>query len=83
MEIRNNIWLFPPSTQNCKKSRGIYQLKLLPLTIVSDALFTDISLLIQKALELSSGFNIIPIPFGLFIFYWEIFLNKLIIFINY
>ena len=83
MEIGNNIWLFPSSTQNRKKTRGIYQLILAPLTIVNDALLNDIFILIQKVLELSLGFNRIPIPFGLFIFYLEKNLNYLIIFINY
>ena len=71
MEIGNNIWLFPSSTQNRKKTRGIYQLILAQPTIVNDALLKDISILTQKVLELSLGFNRIPIPFGLFIFYLE------------
>ena len=83
MEIGNNIWLFPSSTQNRKKTRGIYQLILAQPTIVNDALLKDISILTQKVLELSLGFNRIPIPFGLFIFYLEKSLNYLIIFINY
>ena len=83
MEIGNSILLFPSSTQNRKKYRGIYQLIIAPLTIVSDAILNDISLLSQKVLELSLGFNQIPIPFGLFIFYFENSQNYFIFFINY
>ena len=54
---RNYILLFPSSTQNCKKSRGGYQLILVSLTIVSDDILKLFSLLCQKVLELSFGFN--------------------------
>ena len=71
VKIGNNIVLFPLSPGNRIKYRGIYQLILASLNQVSDALLNNISLLSQKILELSQGFNLIRIPFGLFIYYFE------------
>ena len=64
VEQGNNIWLFPWSTQNFKKSRGGYKIILLSLAIVSDAILKSFSLLSQKVLALSLRFNRFPIPFG-------------------
>ena len=83
MEIGNYIWFFLSLYENCKNIREGNQLILVSLTIVSDAILNGISLLCQKVLELSLGFNRIPIPFGLFIFYLEKCYNYLIFFINY
>ena len=68
MELGNNIWLFPLSTQKFQKSLGGYQLILAPLTIVRDALLNANSFLCQKVLELSLGFKRLPIPFDFIYF---------------
>ena len=83
MELGNNIWLFPSSTQNLKKNWGGYQIIIISLTLVNDILLNGISLLCQKVLELSLGFSRFPIPFRLVIFYSEKSYNYLIFFINY
>ena len=52
------------------------------LVIINVDLFKNFLILNQKILELSLGSNKIPIPFGLFIFYFVKFIFDLLFFLN-
>ena len=69
MIIENIILIFSSFHQNNEKGRGKYQIIIVSLTSVSDALFDGISLLCQKVMGYDLGFYLIQLPFGLFIFY--------------